>query len=116
MEILGLTFVASHTDAHAAMVRFGQDVLGLTPRRVEGMDATVFDLPDGTTFGVNEIDPGDTAERTVGFRVADVETAAAELRAAGLETDDEISVNDRYRYLHFRAPDGRLYELVEHRP
>ena len=21
--------------------------------------------------------------------------------------------NDRYRYTHFRAPDGRLYELVE---
>ena len=34
---------------------------------------------------------------------------------AGIETDG-ISKNDRYRYTHFRAPDGRLYELVEERP
>lgn len=39
--------------------------------------------------------------------------ASGELRAAGVETDDEVATNDPYRYLHFRAPDGGLYELVE---
>jgi glyoxylase I family protein len=53
------------------------------------------------------------AERTVGFLVDDLDAAVEELRAAGIETDDEVSVNERWRYLHFRAPDGQLYELVE---
>ena len=26
---------------------------------------------------------------------------------------DEIAENERFRYVHFRAPDGALYELVE---
>ena len=26
---------------------------------------------------------------------------------------DEVATNERFRYMHFRAPDGRLYELVE---
>jgi hypothetical protein len=45
--------------------------------------------------------------------VDDVEAAAVELRATGIETDPEISANARQRYLHFRAPDGQLYELIE---
>ena len=39
--------------------------------------------------------------------------AATELRAAGIATDDEVSSSARQRYVHFRAPDGQLYELVE---
>jgi hypothetical protein len=38
-----------------------------------------------------------------------------ELRAAGVEVDQEISSNARERYVHFRAPDEQLYELVERR-
>jgi hypothetical protein len=38
----------------------------------------------------------------------------AELRAAGVEVD-EPAENDLQRYVHFRAPDGKLYELVEER-
>jgi glyoxylase I family protein len=56
---------------------------------------------------------GDTA-RSIGFLVADLDAAIAELRAAGVEVD-EPAANDRHRYAHFRAPDGRLYELVEER-
>ena len=35
--------------------------------------------------------------------------------ATGVWVDEEVAENDRYLYLHFRAPDGRLYELVEER-
>jgi hypothetical protein len=42
-----------------------------------------------------------------------LDQAAAELRAADVPTDDEVSVNAKYRYAHFRAPDGHVYELVE---
>jgi glyoxylase I family protein len=73
----------------------------------------VFALPDGSSFAVTSLDGADGAERTVGFLVDDVGQAAVELRAAGIATDDEVSSSARERYIHFRAPDGHLYELVE---
>ena len=36
-----------------------------------------------------------------------------ELRDAGVEVGEEIGFNARWRYAHFRAPDGRLYEPVD---
>ena len=112
MLIRGLTFVGTSTAARAEMSAFARDVLGLSPATVEGIEADLFDLPDGGSFAVASAD-GMGAERTVGFLVEDVEAAAAELRAARVETDPSVSSNDRYRYIHFRAPDGELYELVE---
>jgi len=81
--------------------------------RVDGIDAEVFALPDGSSFAVTSPDGPDDTERTVGFLVADVGQAAQEFKAAGIATDDEVSASARERYLHFRAPDGHLYELVE---
>ena len=93
------------------MTDFVRTVLGLAPARVSGLDADLFELPDGSSFAVAEVEdaPG---ERTVGFGVDDLEPATDE-RAAGVDVDDEIAANERFRYVHFRAPDGRLYELVE---
>jgi hypothetical protein len=45
-----------------------------------------------------------------------VDAAARVLRAAGVTTDDEIAETATQRYLHFRAPDRHLYELVEGKP
>ena len=56
---------------------------------------------------------GDT-DRSIGFLVEDLDAAVAELRAAGYAVDDPAQ-NERQRYVHFRAPDGHLYELVEDR-
>ena len=70
-------------------------------------------MPDGSSFAVTSPDAPNDTERTVGFLVTDIEQAARELRAAGVETDGEVSLSARQRYLHFRAPDGHLYELVE---
>lgn len=113
MEVLGLAFVGSRTRSRAAMAAFVRDVLGIPVVSSAGMDADVFALPDGSALAVAPVDDDEAPERTVGFRVADIDAAAAELRAAGVEVDDEISSSDRQRYVHFRAPDGRLYELVE---
>jgi len=44
--------------------------------------------------------------------VADLDEAIAELAAAGVATDAPAE-NARERYVHFTAPDGHLYELVE---
>lgn len=113
MNVLGLAFVGTRTRAAATTARFAADVLGLSPRSEPGSDAVFFDLPDGSTFAVQPDDR--TQERTVGFLVDDVRAAAAELRAAGVDTS-EVARSGSLVYVHFRAPDGRLYELVQSAP
>ena len=72
----------------------------------------MFDLPDGSRFAISGPREMGETSRTIGFRVADLDVALAELHAAGVWTD-EAAENERYRYAHFRPPDGQLYELVE---
>ena len=103
MRILGLTFAGTATAQRAAMARFAAEQLGLERVEVGGVSADMFALPDGSSFAV--ADPrsmGDTS-RSIGFLVADLEEAVAELRAAGVEVDDPAQ-NDRQRYVHFRRP------------
>jgi catechol 2,3-dioxygenase-like lactoylglutathione lyase family enzyme len=116
VEILGLVFAGSATDRRPEMARFAAEVLGLEPAPTGGVSADMFALPDGAFFAVagpRDAKRGDTS-RTIGFLVADLSAAVEELRAAGVEVD-EPAANDRHRYVHFRAPDGKLYELVEAR-
>jgi catechol 2,3-dioxygenase-like lactoylglutathione lyase family enzyme len=114
VEILGLVFAGSATDRRPEMARFVTEVLGLEPAPTGGVSADMFALPDGSFFAVaGPREMGDTS-RTIGFLVADLAGGAAELRAASVEVD-EPAENDRQRYVHFRAPDGKLYELVEER-
>jgi catechol 2,3-dioxygenase-like lactoylglutathione lyase family enzyme len=110
MQVKGITFVGTRTPARAAMSAFVRDVLQLSPST--GENADFFALPDGSSFAVTEPWELDPAERTVGFLVDDVQAAAAELLAAGILTD-QVTMSDTQRYVHFRAPDGQLYELVE---
>jgi glyoxylase I family protein len=117
MRVKGLAFVGTSTDARERMAALVHDVLGLPSLPVEGSEHDFFALPDGSTLAIGPSNSAGAAGgdgRTVGFLVDDVDEAAAELRAAGVPTDDEVSVNARYRYTHFRAPDGHIYELVEH--
>jgi glyoxylase I family protein len=113
MKVTGITFAGTATAQRAAMARFMSEVLGLPRELVDGVEADLFALPDGSSFAVaGPGGIGDT-ERSLGFLVDDLDTAAAELRAAGVEMDTAVASNARYRYLHFRAPDGQLYELIE---
>ena len=115
MEIRGIVFVGSHTSAHAEMSVFARDVLGLTPIAVEGVGAALFTTSEGDVLAVAPpYEEGAAAERTIGLLVDDLHGAVAELHAAGVDTDG-ISENARWRYTHFYAPDGKLYELVEER-
>jgi catechol 2,3-dioxygenase-like lactoylglutathione lyase family enzyme len=112
MEILGLAFVGTATSQHDDMGAFCRDVLGMTPAVDSGVSGALFALPDESRFAVvDEWEPG-VGGRTIGFLVADIESASAELRGAGVETD-AVQENDRQKYVHFTAPDGQLYELVE---
>jgi len=98
------------------MVAFARNVLGLSPAHVTGMEADLFDLPDGSSFAVSSPQGMGATDRSVGFLVEDIEAAVQELRAAGADVGNDISENARDRYVHFRAPDGQIYELVERRP
>ena len=114
MRVLGLVFAATATDQRNGMARFVQETLGLEPVELAGFDADLFALPDRSRFAVADArEAGDTS-RSLGFLVAGLEEAVAELRAAGIAVD-EPAENERWRYVHFRAPDGKLYELVEER-
>ena len=107
-------FAGAATVNRAEMVRFMADTLGLDQVHVEGVDANLFELPDGSRFAVaHPRGMGDTS-RSIGFLVDSLEQAAEQLRAAGIDTDVPAE-NATHRYLHFRAPDGELYELIENR-
>ena len=112
MRVRGLIFVGTSTGARERMAALVHDVLGLPSVPVEGSGHNFFALPDGSTFAIGPSD-GTGDSRTVGFLVDNIDEAAAELRAAGVPTDDEVSVNARYRYTHFLAPDGHVDELLE---
>jgi glyoxylase I family protein len=113
MEIRGLVFAGTATDRRPAMAAFAEQVLGLARTTHAGAYADMFELPDGTRFAVaDERDDHPGTSRTVGFLVDDVNAARLELLAAGTEVD-EPQENERHRYVHFVAPDGEIYELVE---
>lgn len=94
------------------MTEFVGDVLGLRTKHVEGVEANLFGLPDGSSFAVASPRGMGVSDRSLGFLVANLDEAVTELRAAGIETDAPAT-NEIERYVHFTAPDGHLYELVE---
>jgi catechol 2,3-dioxygenase-like lactoylglutathione lyase family enzyme len=116
MDVQGIVFAGTGTSSRQQMSTFVRDVLGLVPTQVAGVEADLFDLPDGSSFAVASAGGMGETDRSIGFLVGDIEVAVRELRAAGREVDEEVSGNARERYVHFRAPDGHLYELVERRP
>jgi hypothetical protein len=114
MHVLGLVFAGTSTDHRAQMASFVAGTLAVPRIQVDGIEADVFALPDGSTFAVASPGGMGEAPRSIGFLVDDLDAAAADLRAAGIDTGP-VAENERDRYLHFRAPDRQLYELVEHK-
>ena len=112
MRILGLIFAGTSTPHRSEMANLLSDTLLLPRVQVDGVEAELFGLPDGSTFAVASPGGMGQTSRSVGFLVDDLEVAAAGLREAGVEVGP-IGDNERERYLHFRAPDRELYELVE---
>ena len=113
MIVKGIVFAGTATSARSEMRDFLREILGMVPALVEGVEADLFDLPDGSSFAVASPHGMSATERSLGFLVDDIEQAVAELSAAGVVVDQEVSSNERERYVHFTAPDGQVYELVE---
>ncbi|MGI8881149.1 MAG: VOC family protein [Jatrophihabitans sp.] len=112
MNILGLAFAGSATRQRREMTGFLREILSLTSVQVDGVEADLFRLADGSHFAVSEPGAmGDTA-RSIGFLIEDLDAAIAELSLANVEVG-RVTQNAQERYVHFRAPAGPLYELVE---
>ncbi len=123
MQVNGITWHASvmDKDGFTAMCELVTGTLGLTPM-MEFPGVAVFGMSNGTMLELYEegatppygYNDGGIA---FGFRVDDIESASAELEAAGAELLGEITraeMNGRpYAFRHFRAPDGRVYGLNE---
>jgi catechol 2,3-dioxygenase-like lactoylglutathione lyase family enzyme len=75
-------------------------------------------LPDASkveVFGPDtDINRHFTTGPVAGFLVDDVQAATAELRSAGVEILFDSGLDDSGNaWVHFRAPDGNLYELTQ---
>jgi catechol 2,3-dioxygenase-like lactoylglutathione lyase family enzyme len=118
VNVLRLCWLGVRAHEHEAMVGVLRDVMGLTPELVEP-ETTELSLPSGDRVQV--FGPGHPYFQFLGrhasgpvplFEVDDVQRARAELVAAGLEVIGEIEDDGTWEWLHFRGPDGNLYELA----
>lgn len=50
MRILGLVFAGTSTAQRSEMTRFTRETLGLEQTRIGGVEADMFELPDGLTL------------------------------------------------------------------
>ena len=117
MQIIKLAWVGTRTESPESTVAFFRDLLGLR------LDMTLpgfwmLKMPDGSKveiFGPDtEMNRHFTTGPVAGFLVDDVSAASDELRAAGVEILFESGVDDSGNaWVHFRAPDGNIYEFTQ---
>jgi catechol 2,3-dioxygenase-like lactoylglutathione lyase family enzyme len=117
MRIIKLGWVGTRTEQADSTVAFFRDVLGLQLASQQA-DFWLLKLPDGSKVEVfgqdNPINRHFTTGPVAGFLVDDVHSAAGELRSAGVEIvlDPEVDEHGN-AWVHFRAPDGNIYELTQ---
>ena len=122
MKVLSVRWVGIRTDNYREMVGFLRDVLGLTTNFEE---PTTVELATTEGDQIQVMAPGDPyyeffGEHATGpvplFEVDDVHAARLELEAAGVEIVGEPGRDRNWEWIHFRAPDGNLYELASRLP
>lgn len=124
MQVEGITWhgVILEPSQFRAMNELCREVFGLTPM-IDQDGWTLFPMQNGTIVDLFEPDSelipayGLNEGIVFGFRVDDIDAAAAELQAAGHELlcDVRRIPEMNYAYCHFRGPDGRVYGLNEQR-
>ncbi len=128
MNVKRIGWLGVRSDDVEGATRFFRDVLGL--EAVGDSDGASFTrLPTGE-WDLVEVFPRDWpdtrmipdgVEQMVAFVVDDLEEAAAEVRAAGLELGDVIWAAEAFDepsyegfgWFFVRAPDGRLYAIEQ---
>jgi hypothetical protein len=122
MRIEGITWhaVTLKSDQFTAMKNLCRQTFGLTPM-IEKDGWALYPMPNGTMLDLFEQDSamiptyGLNEGVVFGFRIDDIETASAEIKAAGLEVLCDIHriPEMKYAFCHFRGPDGRVYGINE---
>ncbi len=112
VKVEGLVFAGVGSADHIGLAHFFADVLGV---EVETSgEVRLLSFPDGTSVALvppNYVEP--PSDTLLGFLVDDVEAATAELAARGIEPDGDLLSGYGFRYRHFRAPEGRRFELLD---
>ena len=115
MKIKGIVWLGTRTAQFEQMTDFCRNVMGLSQTFLEPGFA-IFDLPNGDrleVFGPQQSYNTFMTHPVAGFLVDDIEAARAEMEAKGIEFIGSIeSDGDDYKWTHFRAPDGSVYELT----
>lgn len=115
MKIKGIVWLGTRTDHFEQMTEFCRAALGLSQSHFEPGFA-VFEMPNGDVFEV--FGPPQSINTfmnhpVAGFLVDDIAAARRELEARGIEFIGPIHEDSEdYKYTHFRAPDGFVYELT----
>jgi catechol 2,3-dioxygenase-like lactoylglutathione lyase family enzyme len=113
-----IAWLGVRTEHADVMVAFLQTTLGLSLEQLDD-GQWVFSLPDGSKVEVFSSASAHNehfgAAPVAGFFVDDVAAAAEELREAGVEIiHGPVFADDGdAAWVHFRAPDGNLYELTQ---
>lgn len=122
MEVRNIRWVGTPARNYDAMVAFTRDVLGL---RVNFQEPTTVEFSTVEGDEIQIMAPGDPyydffTEHATGpvplFEVDDVHLARRELEEAGIEVIGTTGRDSRWEWIHFRAPDGNLYELASRLP
>ncbi|HLL69225.1 MAG TPA: VOC family protein [Micromonosporaceae bacterium] len=118
MRVRGISWVGVKTDSYQQMKQFFADVAGVAIDH-EQPDFAVFRFPNGDKleiFGPGADDPPEqfAVEKVVAsLLVDDINEAIAALRGADVELiGPKQAGGDGYFWQHFRAPDGKVFELV----
>ena len=115
IQVQRLSWLGTRTTHHDATVAFFRGVLGLELRQSD-QDFTVLIVPGGASvevFGPRCPDNPHLTHPVAGFLVTDLTSALADLQEAGIEIVLPRQVGDTGAWLHFRAPDGFVYELTQ---
>jgi predicted enzyme related to lactoylglutathione lyase len=117
MKILGISWVGVKTSEFDRSRDFFSQVMGI-PISYQKADFVVLQLPDGDKlefFGPEGPDHElqfSNNSVVAGFWVEDFESAREELARGGAELVGEPAGEPGgYRWQHFRAPDGKVFEV-----
>jgi hypothetical protein len=121
MDVRNLRWVGVQTEQYTEMVALLRDVMGLHIN-FEDDGSIEFTTSEGDQFQI--MGPGDPYFEFFGehahgpvplFEVADVRAARSELEGSGVEVIGELRSDSIWEWIHFRGPDGNLYELASRR-
>jgi catechol 2,3-dioxygenase-like lactoylglutathione lyase family enzyme len=117
MRISRLAWLGIRTEAADELVGFFRDTLGLEIVQTDD-HGSVFVLPGGGKVEVERPDVEEWQHFTTGpvpgFLVDDVIAATESLKRAGVHILSGPHVlEDGAAWVHFRAPDGNVYELTQ---